>query len=320
MYRRRGNPFPFIFFFLIFGGGFIFDLFFSLLPLIITGFIGYNIYKAIINSKPLNNKEFENKTVKSKYSERDFKKINRKLKEYFINNESLPIYGDIVLKPKKGTYTSVNQLYLYKNNEAIESLNEYGTNNREIYEALISMLLEFSKHKASNVKDTDIDKYVSITEDKLEKDAKSSRLSDARAYIEKIDRANELIPNEEITNGLYETTSLLKHTEMIEKSKHNPDSNLFHKLYDIYLPQLVKIIDKYKNLQDTNKESAEFAKSQGQLIKSVILVNQAIKNINETLQEEDYLDLSTDMTTLETLLKKDGLVNETNIRKFGGND
>ena len=320
MYRRRGNPFPFIFFFLIFGGGFIFDLFFSLLPLIITGFVGYNIYKAVINSKPVNNREYENKTVKSKYSDRDFKRINRKLKEYFSNNESLPIYGDISLKPKKGTYTSVNQLYLYKNNEAIESLNEYGTNNREIYEALIGMLLEFSTHKTSNVKDSVIDRYVSKAEEKLQKDAAASKLSDARAYIEKIDRANELIPNEEITNGLYETTSLLKHTEMIEKSRRNNDSNLFHKLYDIYLPQLVKIIDKYKRLQDTNKESSEFIKSQEQLIKSVILVNEAIKNINETLQEDDYLDLSTDMTTLETLLKKDGLVNESNIHKFGGKE
>ena len=260
-----------------------------------------------MNRRPVNNREYENKRVRSKYSDRDFKRIDRKLKDYFASNESLPIYEDISLRPKKGSYSGVNQLYLYKNNEAIESLNEYGINNREIYEALVGMLLEFSKHKTSRVSDADIERYSSMAEDKLEKSAVDSRLSDARAYIEKIDRANEQIPNEEITNGLYETTSLLKHTEMIEKTKKgDKDSNLFHKLYDIYLPQLVKIIDKYKTLQDTNRDSAEFKKSQEQLIKSVILVNEAIKNINEILQEDDYLDLSTDMTTLETLLKKDG--------------
>jgi len=315
MYRKRPNFIGIFFFFLIFGGSIV-NVFF---PLLIAGLLGYTFYKAISQAQDnKTNKTFEKKKIRSKYTERDLRKIDKKLRDYFKNNEILPIAEDVALKPKKGSYTNVSELYLYKDYEVIESLNEYGSHNRDIYDAIIGMLLEFSKHKASKLNQRDIDEYISKTEETVKNDKPEvQKGSRAREFIEVIDSLNEEIPNEEITNGLYETTSLLKHTEMIEKN-YKGETALFHKLYDIYLPQLRLIMEKYKKLQDTSKGSEEFNKCQDQLIKSVILVNEAIKNINETLHEEDYMDISTDMTTLESLLKQDGMVDENNIRKFGG--
>lgn len=62
----------------------------------------------------------------------------------------------------------------------------------------------------------------------------------------------------------------------------------------------------------------EFKKCEAQLIKTIILINEALKSINESMHEDDYMNLNADITTLQSLLKKDGLVREGSI--FEGDD
>ena len=45
----------------------------------------------------------------------------------------------------------------------------------------------------------------------------------------------------------------------------------------------------------------------------ILLINEALKTITYTLTQEYFMDLSADMSTLEALLKKDGLVSEGSI-------
>ena len=49
------------------------------------------------------------------------------------------------------------------------------------------------------------------------------------------------------------------------------------------------------------------------LLKTILLINEALKTIVTSLTQEYFMDLSADMTTLETLLKKDGLVKEGSL-------
>ena len=44
------------------------------------------------------------------------------------------------------------------------------------------------------------------------------------------------------------------------------------------------------------------------LIKTIILCNEAIKTLLASLNEEDLLNMSVNMNTLENILKKDGLI------------
>ena len=48
-------------------------------------------------------------------------------------------------------------------------------------------------------------------------------------------------------------------------------------------------------------------------MKTLLLINEALKSITTSLTQEYFMDLSADMTTLETLLKKDGLVKEGSL-------
>jgi len=321
--RKNNGNFAFLWIFIIMmtmGSG-IFNILFGLLPLGIMGYIFYKIFFNLNVDAKKDSRYYENRKVRTRLKDRDIRKIDRKLYSFFKNNATLPLIEDISLRPKKGTFNSVNELYVYKDDEAIMSLNEFGLNHNKLYDDIMKLLLAYAENKSIKVEDQDVESYLRHTDEavsKVENETEaSSEISSARSYIDIIDNLNSQIPNEEITNGLYETTSLLKNTEILEQ-RYGRDGDLMHKLYDIYLPQLHKIINKYKNLQETAKGSDEFDNCEGQLSKSIILVNEAIKNINEKLHEEDYLDISTDMTTLESILKKDGLVDEGDIRNYGG--
>ena len=66
-------------------------------------------------------------------------------------------------------------------------------------------------------------------------------------------------------------------------------------------------------LSDTNKMDPDFNEVESQLMKTIYLVNQALETMSATLCDDEILDLSSDMSVLETMLKKDGLVREGTI-------
>jgi len=45
-------------------------------------------------------------------------------------------------------------------------------------------------------------------------------------------------------------------------------------------------------------------------MKTIILINQAMKTICNSIHEYEYMDLNADISTLQTILKKDGLLDD----------
>ncbi len=220
--------------------------------------------------------------------------IDKALSEYFKQNETLLITDEIYLKPEGGQYRSLNQLYVYLNQDCVASLENFRNNYPNFYTNVMNSLLEFSKQN-------EVQETVEIKPE--------TNMSQAEIFIEKIDQLNIEIEHEEISNGLYQTSALLKHIQLIEKKIPDSSSKLT-KLYQYYLPILVDILENYKILNSSAHSLDEFKKAEERLIKTIILVNEAMKTISSSLCEADFLNLSADMTTLESLLKKDGLVSE----------
>ena len=229
-------------------------------------------------------------------------KIDKKLEAYFKENVYLTIIENVALTTQKGSYTTMDELYLTYKEEKICKLSELKSSFPQVYNKIQDLLLAFSKQKSEVLKE-DV---------KVEKPKKENVLSDAQKYIDRIDKLNESIPNEEITNGLYQTSHLLKQIDL-DKSPKKEDK--LTKLYDYYLPILVNILEKYDELDDSPIRDEEFHKTENQLIKTIVLINEALKTIYSSIHEEDYMNLNADITTLESLLKKDGLVDQP----FGGN-
>lgn len=250
-------------------------------------------------SKPASN----NRRIR--FNSQDARLVDEKLQRYFKSNEKLAILDNIFLKPEKGEYTTLKELYIYMDKDCIASLDEFGLNYTELYNDVMKMILKFAK---SDVSVTSEKKETFVEETPMQNHKEESVIH-AETYIEKINQLNTEINNEEITNGLYQTSALLKHIAMIEK-KFPDNRDKLNKLYQYYLPILLDILENYKNLNSSAQNHEEFKKSEDRLNKTIILINEAMKTISASLCEEDFLNLSADMSTLEALLKKDGLVKE----------
>ena len=297
--RRRSSGFGFwLFFIILLSSGF--ELFYGLFELAIVGIFGYTIYQIIKNiiqsgQRRNNVRTTTTNTKTTNMSNKERNLIDQRLREYFKDHYRLPVVDNIALTTQNGSFTTVENLYISYGEENILSLEEFQKYDPVLYNSVVNLLLAFAKQKED----------VMGAEVKTNEVKTGKKLSDAQKYIDQINQLNTDIPNEEISNSLFQTCALLKQIDLSDKE--NKEAKL-SKLYDYYLPILTGILENYRNLQKTGTDSKEFKDSETQLIKTIILINEALKTINESLHEEDYMNLSADITTLQSLLKKDGLV------------
>lgn len=73
---------------------------------------------------------------------------------------------------------------------------------------------------------------------------------------------------------------------------------------------LTDIVNNYKRLSLNVDSNADFKNSEDRLLKTTVLINGALSTISGSLVEDYYTELNVDMRTLESILKKDGLVDE----------
>ncbi len=312
MRRRPGFDFGGIFFlFILIGsfGGILVSGLLSLLAIVVpVGIIGYAIYKLVGNKNTSSgnssvnvNKNYGdsirknvNNTYVSNMSVPELNKIDKKLTSYFKNSVSLPVIDTVSLTTQSGKFTTVDQLYLTYKDEKICKLAEFKQKFPDVYKKIMELLLVFSS-KSDDVLKANVETNEIKQEDKL---------FDADKYINKIDELNRAIPQEEITNGLYQTCDLLKKIDVL--SETHSDNNKISKLYDYYLPILTGALEKYKKLQDAPVHGDEFKECEASLIKTIVLINEALKTICSSMQEDDYMNINADINTLQSLLKKDG--------------
>ena len=227
--------------------------------------------------------------------------IDKVLSRYFKKNVSLVLFDEISIDLQGGTYTTVDNLYISYKGEKISQLKEYKSYYPETYERIIEALAKLAK-KTESVKPKEAKK-----EEPKEKEVKIDNFSEAEKFIEEINSLNKDLYNEEITNGLYQTCELLKQIDIVDREDGRIDPKL-NKLYEYYLPILTGILSDYKRLCDSPIKGEEFKKCETQLIKTIKLINEALKTIFSSLHEADYMNLNADINTLQSLLKQDGLV------------
>ena len=81
------------------------------------------------------------------------------------------------------------------------------------------------------------------------------------------------------------------------------------KLYDYYLPILIRVLKQFENLQDA-KFDENYQPVKDKLTKTIHLINDAMRTIISSMTDADMLNLSADLSTLEALLQKDGLTGD----------
>lgn len=118
----------------------------------------------------------------------------------------------------------------------------------------------------------------------------------------------EMIPkidDEVVSKDLEEITkSADKIITRIEDSKLK--NRTATKFMDYYLPVCVKIVSRYDEIENqslTSKDSKEFMKNTGKLLKAT---NKAFKKILNSLYQSDIIDADAEMKVFNTMLNADG--------------
>lgn len=305
--------FLFVFVFIAFPiGGVLWPLLLILAVVLIVTFAAVAISKK--QDAQSGNQSYYNQTnnyyqsSNTKYNASDIARINVYLRHYFQTGRILPVTSDYSLQVNGTRYASLASLDVYHGNQRIGSFTSFQRKYPQDYDEIMSQLLIFAKEPdRDNVFDAEV---VDTTDNKKEevKKEEKKKPETAQDYIDTINSLNNDIPDKEISDGLFETCALLKQIQTLEKKF--PDSKpKLKKLYEYYLPILVKILQQYANLQSATSDEA-YEKTKQQLTRTIKLINEAMKKIISSMTDEDFINLAADISTLEAVLQKDGLTDE----------
>ncbi|MBR2991124.1 MAG: hypothetical protein IKF51_06660 [Solobacterium sp.] len=270
-----------------------------------------------VNNRRQNRYGYTERVNGNAHSASDLAKINVFLRKQFRNNNSLVMADGLELVLRTQRYNTLSNLDVYINGRHYGTINEFRNSNRQMYDTMFDTLLAMAEDSTRRQDAEVVDaEYVSPAEKAKEKpkaEVKKETVEETKSayFIRKINDNNANIPDEEITNNLYETCALLKQIQLLER-KFPESADKMQKMYDYYLPYLVKILDNFENLQ-TIKSDANYEKNVNQLKSTVKSINEALETIIPTMSDSHFTDLSADMATLEALLKKEGLTGGMDI-------
>lgn len=332
MYR---SPRGFWILFLLF---FVFGFTETLLPLLlIFGTVAFIMYKAVQSSNQntyTNTSSSERRSTVNRYGMSDNKhsaaskaRVNAYLLKRFRSGEKAITMSsgshNIVLTLKNDRFSSLDSLEVDCDGHYFRTVAEFRRDYEQIYDQMFDTLLTMEQNdvavKQPNIVDVE---YVPKTENgsysrKEKKEAPApapepAKPSDAASFREAIISLNDNIPDEEISNGLYETGALLKQLEDLERAFPAQKGKL-KKLYNNYLPYLIGILQQYTKMQHVQTDPNYEQNVQG-LKNTIRHINSAMKDrLIPAMSESDSINLSADMSTLEAMLRKDGMTTDDDI-------
>ena len=117
-------------------------------------------------------------------------------------------------------------------------------------------------------------------------------------------------------NEIHSTVDKILTTIENSPSKANRLNNFF----DYYLPVLIKIVNRYDEVENqklVSKEGKEFMVKADKMIEGT---NNAFESILSSLYQKDIMDADADMKVYDMMLKADGIVDDNPIMKGSDND
>lgn len=223
-------------------------------------------------------------------------RLDEQVKAYFNTHDQLDINDAITLKKPMNEGLTFNNLIVLYNDEVIGRMIEFNQYFPEAYK-----ILSNRTHQATLTK-TEVHKA-------QPQQPASEPMQAQASVIDLINDYNVTITDEQLSQALYNTTARLKHLEILQ-TKYPKDNHKLDKLYEHYLPILLEILKNYVAVEHASKGSKEASALQQKLMKTIILINEAIQNITSSLFDEEMMNLSADMTVLENILKQDGLIQD----------
>lgn len=141
-------------------------------------------------------------------------------------------------------------------------------------------------------------------------------LDRGNAFVDEIRRCNDDIPGVEVSAKIYHMEMVLR--KILERAQAHPEilSDL-NKLMDYYLPMTVKLLNAYREMDAQPVQGQNIQASKLEIEKALDTLNQAYEKLLDDLFQETALDVSSDISVLNTLLAQEGLAEDdlTKLKK-----
>lgn len=138
-------------------------------------------------------------------------------------------------------------------------------------------------------------------------------VQEGREYISKIREANNRIPGDVMTEKLNTMEDIIVRIfDRVEKEPSSSDE--LRRMMKYYLPTTIKLLNAYIELDgQPSYGDNNVAKSKKEIEDTLDMINEAFGNIFDSMYEDTAWDISSDISTMKTMMKQDGL---TGVNEF----
>lgn len=134
-------------------------------------------------------------------------------------------------------------------------------------------------------------------------------LERGNAFIAQIRKCNDDIPGEEISAKIDHMENLVR--RIFQRAESHPEVVPdLQKLMDYYLPMTVKLLNAYADMDAQIVQGENIRASKREIEQTLDTLNVAFENLLDDLFEEVALDVSSDISVLNTLLAQEGLTED----------
>lgn len=129
---------------------------------------------------------------------------------------------------------------------------------------------------------------------------------DGKRYMQRIREANDAIPDTEISNKLYRMELIVE--KIFDYAKKNPDQiPQLRRFMEYYMPTTDKLVNAYKEFDTQPIQGENIKNAKAEIAKALDTINYAYEKLYDSMYMEAAMDVSSDISVLQTLLAQEGL-------------
>lgn len=134
-------------------------------------------------------------------------------------------------------------------------------------------------------------------------------LDRGNAFIAEIRRCNDAIPGEEISAKIYRMEMIIR--MIFERAEAHPEIVPdLKKLMDYYLPMTVKLLNAYADMDAQPVQGENIQSSKREIEDTLDTLNRAFEKLLDSVFADTAMDVSSDISVLNTLLAQEGLTED----------
>lgn len=125
-------------------------------------------------------------------------------------------------------------------------------------------------------------------------------------YLREIERIQRTVADVDLVNSLQRLRELL--SQIFQYAQKNPEVlEQQSKFWDYYLPTTMKLLKTYENLSEEAIQGENIQETKEEIKNMIVTINEAFETLLNSFYESLNMDVSTDISVLQTMLANEGL-------------